>query len=129
MASSGLPCLSRHTPDQIGSRQTDWFDWHIRGVCLLRQGSAEEAIEVFETGMRNCRLASDRRYFQTSLAIAQIHAKRAGDAAKTLENEHGEVGDVIRIHAFGELDDADQVSQAYTVTGGSVTSSTEYIIW
>ncbi|MCH8342484.1 MAG: tetratricopeptide repeat protein [Planctomycetes bacterium] len=103
-----LSLLSEDPPRSLG----DWIAFHVRGMAHLRRGNYETAIELFRQGVRDCPFSASAPFFRTALAVAQLGQRKYADAVTTLENQPGEVADVLRLHAEGEQGHAEEARAA-----------------
>lgn len=91
----------------------EWIAFHIRGMILLRTGKINEAISHLEFGYESCPFASERRYFGGALAVARLSLNLYYDAADLVEEDRTPFANLIRIHAFGALEDFAKAEEAY----------------
>jgi tetratricopeptide (TPR) repeat protein len=93
-------------PDKIRSVD-DWKGYHIRGMIMLKIGKPDEAIEIFEKGLKENPVSTSRAYFRSALAIARLKQGNFSDANILLENinetELRPKVNILRLHTFGEL--------------------------
>ena len=115
---SALVILSRYQEAlellPVGMRRTldDWIDFHIRGMISMKQGNLTEAVEIFETGVRDNPWSLSVGYFRNALAVAKLREKQHQEALEAIGDEQSTVSDILRIHAFGELRQIEEVQEA-----------------
>ena len=87
----------------------DWIGYHIRGMILLRTRKIDEAICIFEHGVRENPIPSSREYFRSALALACLRRgdyERAGSALVEVASPLLQPqANVLRLHAYGALGD------------------------
>ena len=97
--------------------QSDWIEFHIRGMILLRTSKMSEAIRIFNHGLQNNPWQSDREYFRSALALAWLRGRDFKRAIQTLEEvklpELQPPANVLRLHAFGAQGDLQRAAAAY----------------
>ena len=104
-------------PSQQPITEQEWIGYHIRGVALLRLGQIEDAIKLFEEGIKYNPRPAHKDYFRTALALARIKKLDYSDArnliadidARSLEVS----ANVIRLHVYGRLGDIELADAAY----------------
>ena len=99
-----------------GDRQ-GWIAHHIRGMILLRLGRLSEAISIFNEGIRNSPLPSDKEYFREALALVWLRDRQFQNAGEVLEEIASPIlqpsANVIRIHVFGAQGKFGRALKAY----------------
>ncbi len=105
-------------PDENLVTLSDWAALHLRGMILLRSGSIDEALSVFERGAKDDPWTLHREYFRTSLGIAYIRRRKFGQAHHVLKEIKSlplqPQVNVYRLHSSGELQDDKHAHEAYT---------------
>ena len=108
-----LSLLHAESPNTVG----EWVGYHIRGMINLRNGNTQTAIEVFQHGIANNPRPVSREYFQSALAVAYMRAREYERASRALEAvcsfELQTVGNILRVHTFGQLGDSEHAKEAY----------------
>ena len=92
----------------------NWVGLHILGMIHLRTGRADEAVALFERGLRDGPF-ENRHFFQSGLAYVRLLVKDLDQAATILEDEPSVVSRVLQIHIYGELDQTEKARQAYDI--------------
>jgi tetratricopeptide (TPR) repeat protein len=104
-------------PASNPSTLQDWIGYHIRGMILLRTNRVEEAIRIFEHGVRENPIPSSREYFQNGLAVACLRRRDFVKAGKVLEGVKAPLlqpqANVLRLHAYGVLGNESRAAAAY----------------
>jgi tetratricopeptide (TPR) repeat protein len=132
VAKNGLACIlavsnpadaMQLLPEKDPVTNDDWIGYHIRGMILLRQGDLEEAIEIFEEGVRSDPRPSCKDYFRTALAVALLQKTEYAPAVKILEEVKTPLlqtpANVIRLHAYGRQKDFKRAAQIYNTLPSS----------
>jgi tetratricopeptide (TPR) repeat protein len=101
-----LPTTEPRTRDE-------WLAYHIRAMILLRTNRLDEAMVLLEKGLRENPYADERAYFESALAVASLRRRRFKEAVRFLGKGDTPLAEVIRMHAFGALRQADDVKKAY----------------
>lgn len=95
----------------------DWIGYHIRGMILLRTKKVDEAIRIFERGVRENPIPSSREYFRGALAVAYLRQRDYPKAESTLESVNAPLlqpqANVLRLHASGASGKYDRAAAAY----------------
>jgi tetratricopeptide (TPR) repeat protein len=95
----------------------DWIAYHIRGMCLLRLGDMVGAVKIFNNGLQNCPFFPHVEYFRGALALSWLRGRDFRKAGETLDEVTSPLlqpsANVIRIHAFGALQNRQRALQAY----------------
>ena len=96
---------------------SDWIGFHIRGMIMLRRGNIDEAIRIFEHGVREDPIPSSREYFSNALGAACLRRGDLVRAGKALEEVKAPLlqpqANVLRLHAYGALGDEARAALAY----------------
>jgi tetratricopeptide (TPR) repeat protein len=104
-------------PDDTPSTLQDWIGYHIRGMILLRTNSVEEAVRIFEYGVRENPFPSSREYFQNALAAACLRWSDFAGAGSALEGVNAPLlqpqANVLRLHTYGASGDEARALAAY----------------
>ena len=95
----------------------DWIGFHMRGMIQLRRGDADTAIQTFQKGIELDANPSQRDFFCSALAVAQLRKKQyqmareviASIARPSLQVEVN----LLNLHAFGALGDQNRAREAY----------------
>jgi tetratricopeptide (TPR) repeat protein len=98
----------------VNVEPVNWVGLHILGMIHLRTGRADDAIALFERGLREGPF-EDRRFFRSGLAYARLLVKDLDQAASILEDEPSVVSRVLQIHIYGELDQTEKARRAYDI--------------
>ncbi|MFL6334412.1 MAG: tetratricopeptide repeat protein [Pyrinomonadaceae bacterium] len=97
--------------------QGDWIGYHIRGMILLRMGNINEAVNIFERGVREDPIPSSREYFQSALAVACLRRGDLAGAGKALEGVNSPLlqpqANVLRLHTYGADGEQEPAVAAY----------------
>lgn len=99
-------------PSSSPRSERDLVRWHIRGMAQLRLNDLPSALKTFEIGLARSRREKNRSYYRNALAATYLQVDRPRDAITLLEEVSGELPDLFRTHAQGELDDRTLVRQA-----------------
>ena len=114
-----LALLPESTPVTL----VDWIGYHIRGMILLRMGSIDAAVRIFDKGVREDPRPTSSDYFRTALAVAQLRLEQYQSACATLDSvtssETRLYADVLRVHALGEMH-SDTTGEAYQKIPGEL---------
>jgi tetratricopeptide (TPR) repeat protein len=100
-----------------------WVGEHIRGMILLRTAKLNEAIKIFERGLRDCAFSTQQTYFRHALGVAFVRKREYAAAAEVLAQlsleQPSNINRVLQVHVLGELKQFDQavaVSKAISPT-------------
>ena len=95
----------------------DWIGFHMRGMIQLRRGDADTAIQTFQKGIELDPNPSQRDFFCTALAVAQLRKKQyqvAGEVIASIARPSLQVEvNLLNLHAFGALGDGKRAREAY----------------
>ena len=95
----------------------DWIGYHIRGMILLRMDNLDEAIGIFEEGVRSNPFLADRDYFCTALAVARLRQEQYEAASKALADvvapRFQTIADLLRVHALGGMGKREEANRAF----------------
>ncbi|MFN2452945.1 MAG: hypothetical protein ABR577_01860 [Pyrinomonadaceae bacterium] len=101
----------------------EWIGYHIRGMILLRMGKADEAVQIFEHGVKNDPLPFSKEYSRTALTVALLRQRDFVKAGQMLDEVTAPLlqpqANILRLHAFGAQGNIERVTTAYQ----SLTSS------
>ena len=92
--------VSTLLPNIIPKTKAEWVAYHIQGMAFLKQGDLKAAISKFKHGIENVPFFTQRQYFHTALAVAQLKDKRFDSAIETIKNIDSPITNVIKLHAF-----------------------------
>jgi tetratricopeptide (TPR) repeat protein len=106
-----------HLPDANPVALDDWIGYHIRGMILLRTGKIDEAVRIFEHGVKDNPLPSSKEYFRSALAVAHLRRRefvKAGHVlAEVTTPSLQPQANVLRLHSFGASGDYERAATAY----------------
>ncbi|HEX8190555.1 MAG TPA: tetratricopeptide repeat protein [Pyrinomonadaceae bacterium] len=95
----------------------DWIGYHIRGMILLRTRRVDEAILIFERGVKENPFPSSREYFRSALALACLRRgdyARAGSALAEVDSPLLQPqANVLRLHTYGASGEEGRAAEAY----------------
>jgi tetratricopeptide (TPR) repeat protein len=100
-------------PTRPPATRNDWIAYHIRGMILLSQNELDRAIKFFEEGSRATPFAREKRYFQGALSVARMRKGEFEEAARSLQDTGGELGRVLRFHAYAGMGDRKRALISY----------------
>jgi tetratricopeptide (TPR) repeat protein len=104
-------------PDKDPVTPAEWVAYHIRGMILLRTGSPELAVQIFERGAQSNPRPAARDYFRTALAVARIKQGNPSLATPILVEVESAALKVpanrILVHAFGAQGQTENAAHAY----------------
>ena len=108
-----LADLPNETPKTVG----DWIGFHIRGMIMLRRGDIDEAIRIFQRGVKDDPIPLSRQYFHTALSVALMRHGEYESARKVLSHVEAQElqpqVNVLLMHCFGEDDQTAEASEAF----------------
>ena len=86
-------------------------------MIYLRLRRYQQAIDSLQTGIDSCLWYPQKSYFKTALALARLQQENAEGAAE-LASEIDDLElqiptNVIRVHAFGKVDKAEEAATAF----------------
>jgi len=85
--------------------RSDWIAYHIRGMILLRKGNLDDAISIFEQGVRDNPRPLDKDYFRSALAVAYLGRGKPEKVCELLDDITApalqDSVNVLRLDAFG----------------------------
>jgi tetratricopeptide (TPR) repeat protein len=96
---------------------SDWIGFHIRGMVLLRRGNIDEAVRIFEHGVRENPIPSSREYFRNALAAACLRRGDFAGAGDALEGVKAPLlqpqANILRLHKHGAKGEKESAIAAY----------------
>ena len=85
---------------------------HVRGMILLKQGLLDEAVHIFERGIRENPRRIHQKYFRSALAMARIRLREFDKAAEEVSEQRTVMSNVVQLHAYGALGDIERAKEA-----------------
>lgn len=101
----------------------EWIAHHIRGMIFLKKGDIEKAINLFNSGLQGIPFFKDRQFFKNALTIAHLYLKHFKEIPKYINEGHGHLNNILRIHAFGALGEINNSQDAYHLTKDNCPSN------
>ena len=107
----------------------DWIAFHIRAMIYVKTGKLADAEGDLRYGVETCRIAKQREYFVSALAIVQMKLEKKQDAKRTIEKDTSNAltSQLIRGLVFYENDDASAASTVMSNLAPTGTEQTEEI--
>lgn len=87
----------------------DWIAYHVKGVLSMKINKIDEAMLIFETGLKNSPFMKERQYFANSLAVARLRKKDFKGTITLLSNKNTPLANVLYLHACGEIAKNDNI--------------------
>lgn len=116
-AMEDYPRALEYLPDANLASIDDWIGYHIRGMVLLKMGMVNEAMTIFERGVRENPWVLQREFFRTALSVAHLRQGEYVEASQSLHDINSPElefsANVLRLHSFGALKRKDLADIAY----------------
>ncbi len=114
-------------PDEDAGITMNWIGFHIRGMCILKQGHVSDASEGLQVGVKRCPGPKSRDYVASALAIANLRQGENEIASRVLgemDKQHADESNrhelvcpsgpiLVRMHVWGVCGLEKEATQAY----------------
>ena len=91
----------------------EWINYHVLGMLRLRQARIEEAVTIFENGVRNCPFGDCQPFYRGAVALTHIRRREYKLAIRELQQSTpSAVHNVLLAHAHGAHGEIDKAADA-----------------
>ncbi|MDQ1351018.1 MAG: hypothetical protein QG657_1320, partial [Acidobacteriota bacterium] len=107
--------------DKTPKTDDDFIEYHLLGMFYLKKGNFDEALKIFDYGIKNANTYESRRYFFSALCVAKIRQNKYRETRDLLlKNEDPlnliPLNRLLLIHstaALGDIPGAEKISQNF----------------